>query len=210
MLNMSRQGATNIRDNLLEKGLILRRPASEAPDAERAQKRSGYHYTYNLVSPEKRSKIRKEADPDTRSSSEAQNTEAQNTEAQNTEAENTSAETNAEAETGGDGAPDPSESCSLRATNKELVKAEEETTSRGPTWNSGGTPTMTLRDHRASKEDIIRSIKEEAPASGPTPAERARAREKSSNDLSRGGSGAARGSEDGRNSPENSSDDLPF
>lgn len=55
LLALSPRSACKVRDQLLEKGYLRRRPASEAPEAQESQKRSGYHYTY--VNPEARDRL---------------------------------------------------------------------------------------------------------------------------------------------------------
>lgn len=44
MMGVSARQACKVRDQLLEKGLLRQRPASEAPEAIEPQERTGYHY----------------------------------------------------------------------------------------------------------------------------------------------------------------------
>lgn len=44
LMGMTPRQACKVRDQLLEKGYLRRRPASEAPEAVEPQERSGYHY----------------------------------------------------------------------------------------------------------------------------------------------------------------------
>ena len=65
MLGMSERRACSVRDALLDKGLLRRREASEAPEAAGSQKRSGWQYA--VVNPSARDEldeIREATDPD--------------------------------------------------------------------------------------------------------------------------------------------------
>ena len=70
MLDMSEEGAVQVRDSLLKKGYLRRRKASEAPEAQQSQKRTGWQYTY--IHPDQHKgldMIRAAADPETRNRS---------------------------------------------------------------------------------------------------------------------------------------------
>lgn len=77
LLSMSPKGAAGVRDSLLEKGLLRRRKASEAPQARESQDRTGYQYTY--VHPddcEHLDEIKQATDPSSRQNGSRQNGES--------------------------------------------------------------------------------------------------------------------------------------
>jgi len=77
LLSMTPKGAAGVRDSLLRKGLLRRRKASEAPEAQESQARTGYQYTY--IHPDERgdlAEIKEAADPSSRQNGEDRRTES--------------------------------------------------------------------------------------------------------------------------------------